>query len=565
MDTGKVKKRHSISGIFSTFQAIGILALLGFFIANSIFIYYSERKTAVSDKSYQLRIAVSETNSRMANIEDTLLETVTSITQNYNGLWSEENGRKVFDKQELNRLIANKKLFTPSLEYFFALRPGDFTVFQGSEDKTIFDTLAVRDFIESSADSITTSPGSNEWTLLELGSNEYAMICYYYAYTDIYVGVAVDTDILFDEVLSLASLGSGSISVSDSRSGDIVDIVTGSESTFGTIDVENELDGGLRLYASFNIDYLEFMRNNLIIDTVVGSVLCFLIIFFMNHLLKSKVVSPVEALSVAVNDISDPSELRQVPEDAEVLEINNLEIALNTLLRDAVYNRMQLYSSEVQKKEQELIMLRSQLRPHFFLNAITTVNAMTYQNRNEDIRNYIMKLSGFMRYTISALTGLVSLSEETDSVKNYFEMQDIRYPGRVMSFVECSPDVCSVKIPRFLLLTVVENSFKYAMGTDDALQIYIQCTQCDGGILIVIEDNGPGFTDEQIAYYNRPALPPKSDPHIGLTNIKETLALRYGQDGLFKISNALPTGARIEMRIPHTDIDGGDKLEGADS
>ena len=42
----------------------------------------------------------------------------------------------------------------------------------------------------------------------------------------------------------------------------------------------------------------------------------------------------------------------------------------------------------------------------------------------------------------------------------------------------------------------------------------------------------------------------EKDTQIGLSNIKRSLKLWYGQENLFHISNAIPNGAQVEIRIP---------------
>ena len=44
-----------------------------------------------------------------------------------------------------------------------------------------------------------------------------------------------------------------------------------------------------------------------------------------------------------------------------------------------------------------------------------------------------------------------------------------------MQFEEHTSEVEGIKVPRFLLLTVVENSYKYALGTSEVMQILMQC------------------------------------------------------------------------------------------
>ena len=196
-------------------------------------------------------------------------------------------------------------------------------------------------------------------------------------------------------------------------------------------------------------------------------------------------------------------------------------------------------------------MLRAQLRPHFFLNAITTVSTMTYQNRGEEIRDYLVRLSSFLRYIMSSEDPMAPLGEELSNLETYFRLQEIRYPGRVVWFREDSDQVSDCRIPRYLLLTVGENAMKYGMRPDDILQILIQCRIEGDCVVITIEDNGPGFTPEQLRWYDQPKLPDSTEEiHIGLSNIKRTLSLQYGRTDLLHLEQAVPSGAKIEIRIP---------------
>ena len=149
---------------------------------------------------------------------------------------------------------------------------------------------------------------------------------------------------------------------------------------------------------------------------------------------------------------------------------------------------------------------------------------------------------------------MVPLSEELENVKNYCKMQEIRFPDKAILFSECADEVKDVQIPRCLLLTIAENSYKYAMGVNDVLQILIDCRKVNENgkdfALISIEDNGKGFTDEQLAYYNGDDTSENTAGHVGLLNIKETLKLTYKADRLLSIENAVPEGAKTLIRIP---------------
>lgn len=563
-----MKIKNSIISVFARHQAISTLLLLLFFVVNSVLMYIFERQNAIVEREHQMQLAVSEINARMGTLEDSVRETITTIVNNYNSLRAADNERKYFDKQQLSRFMADKRLVMYDLEYFYALRPGDFTVFQADEGSGIFDRLGVKDYMEQNADSVATSISDNEWAVCEIGGKQYMVVCCYYAAADIYVGVAVEPLRLLREIIDLAEIGSGLVKITDVR-GNTFTYGNAGETFASSIETGAfHMKGHLELGGVFHIDNLAFLKNSLLWGLPIGLVLCMAVMIYLNRLLVRTIISPIKKLSESLEDIEDFTDEKKVAEDAQVYEIHQLEKSLNTLLEDVVYHRMKLYSAQIEKAEQELKMLRAQLRPHFFLNAITTVNAMTYQERSEDIRTYLMKLSGFMRYTISSSEGMVSLGEEIGNVDNYFQMQEIRYPGRVMTFIDCAREIKSVSIPRFLLLTIVENSFKYAMRVDDMIQIYVQCSRLEdgdfSGISMVVEDNGNGFTEEQIKIYNRPQIHESTgDIHIGMTNVKRTLALYYGRNDLMRISNTVPAGARVEIRIPSGENGKGDGTDGS--
>ena len=203
----------------------------------------------------------------------------------------------------------------------------------------------------------------------------------------------------------------------------------------------------------------------------------------------------------------------------------------------------------------ELRQLRAQLRPHFYLNAIMTINSMTYQDRNADIREFLSCLSDHMRYMFRITTGMVRLEDELKHVENYVDMQEIKFPSSVLLMTECPPELSRMEIPHLILYTVVENALKHAMDLSERLVLLIHCelleTEEFVGYRVVIEDNGPGFSQETIQLYNGEAiLQDDGGRHIGLSNVKRSLQLQYKRKDLLILSNTAPKGARIEIRIP---------------
>jgi sensor histidine kinase YesM len=94
------------------------------------------------------------------------------------------------------------------------------------------------------------------------------------------------------------------------------------------------------------------------------------------------------------------------------------------------------------------------------------------------------------------------------------------------------------------------------MSLYETLILLIQCELIEDssfqGYRVIIEDNGKGFSGEQIEKFRiGNEVEEKQDGrHIGLSNIKKTLELQYGRKDLLRLSNVEPHGARVEIWIP---------------
>lgn len=542
----KDQRRPAITEVFTRSQIIGAVLLVGIIIANFIFLYQKERSVILSQRISRITVACGEANANLRSMDTASGELLTAIRSQYEGLRSGDRRQQTLDKLRLNRTVSEKKTLQPELEYVFVIRPGDFCIFQGAED--IFPRLNFKDYLQENCASLVTT--SHQWRIFHLENKTYFLKCYYYREADIYVGVAAQPKTVFSDLMNIFS-EDGLKAVFSDEMGNVYSV--GQEvviSDLISFSRQEELTGGITLDYTFETSFLQLMQKDIPVVVLLVLAVSAVTYGYTNRQVRNRIIRPVEAISAAVEDLGDLTELRQIPENAPVAELHHLETTINTLLQDAVYSRMKLYTTELQKKAQELQLLRSQLRPHFFLNAITTVSAMTYQNRDEEIRDYLVKLSAFMRYILGSQSPMSTVEEEISCLENYLQLQQTRYPDRLFWFREEDESVKNFPIPRFLLLTVGENAVKYGMEPEDILQIYLQCTREKDDILIVVEDNGPGFTPEQLDYYSRPELPETGGEHLGLANIKGTLSLQYGRQDLLRITQAMPKGARVEIRIP---------------
>ena len=114
-----------------------------------------------------------------------------------------------------------------------------------------------------------------------------------------------------------------------------------------------------------------------------------------------------------------------------------------------------------------------------------------------------------------------------------------------------NPALLSVKMPKLMLLTIVENSFKYALNLYEMMNLLIKVDRYikDGEafIRLIVEDDGNGYPEEMLNNFEGFT---GSSGGIGIQNVRDTFRLWYGRKGLVRIEKAVPHGARTVLFIP---------------
>lgn len=291
-------------------------------------------------------------------------------------------------------------------------------------------------------------------------------------------------------------------------------------------------------------------------------IISLIIMPFVIFYLRKEIIVPIKALVVGTKRLEQGNLDYQVAEEGSSLEFRTLNHSFNSMVTEIKNLKISQYERKIELQKAELKYLQMQIRPHFFLNALTTIHSLTFKDKNEDIRAFIDALSNHLRYMFKGGLNKVTVSEEIEYIKNFFYMQEIRFPDSVFYVFDIEPSLMQKQIPQFIIHTFIENSFKHAMTLDEPLSLFIQIKRItDEGkeaMRIVIEDSGEGFPDEILEKVNKSDGVSSMDGYrIGISNIKRTLALLYGNSSLLRISNVESLGGRVEFIIP---IDKEDQL-----
>ncbi len=112
--------------------------------------------------------------------------------------------------------------------------------------------------------------------------------------------------------------------------------------------------------------------------------------------------------------------------------------------------------------EAQLQMLRYQINPHFLFNALNTIRSMVEEDKTV-ARNMITELSNFFRYSLSQNGTTDTFENEINAIKNYLEIQKIRFEEKLNIIYDIDEKLYNIKIPFFIILPLVENAIKFGL------------------------------------------------------------------------------------------------------
>jgi two-component system, LytTR family, sensor kinase len=219
-------------------------------------------------------------------------------------------------------------------------------------------------------------------------------------------------------------------------------------------------------------------------------------------------------------------------------------IAVHALLYYQNFRASELAQSSLktQLAQARLRALKMQLHPHFLFNTLHSISSLVLEDPPK-ANSMIARLGDFLRLTLeNSDQQLVSLKEETEFLRCYLEIEQVRFGDRLTLAFELEPQTLSVQVPHLILQPVVENAIQHAIAPRATRgHINIEAKRLNSLLRLEVRDNGPGIAS------NGDLLRTEG---VGLSNVRARLHQIYGSDFRFELMNRKDGGLTVVMEIP---------------
>lgn len=512
-----------------------------------VFLYsYQSLQRTARDNVLQFTENYVEGISEQLSRNNAYMEQSIVLSDNYRTMFHQQNDMDMIDK--LAELQVTYRLLKE-----ISMNEYNFFVYEKEEEKYVELTSvglpfsSYRKIRPDIIEEIGSEPKNGEWYLMDTEGGR--VVISIWTYGNFVLGGWICEEDLLADIKSLDWGYNGGVALIYKES-DQKRSCTG----FGTYTVYYEIEGcSANFIMQAEIDINRGMARIMIIQIIQFflALQVMIILILLIWQIRRNFIVPMKNLTDILEKYQSvmPGNLKgtiEVVEDAYTI-LDKLGEKMETLT-------VELYESELEKKQLQLNFRNLQIRPHFFVNCLAMISGMAQVNAVDKIQKITVCLSKYFRYILHDCMDMVPLQQEIEHMENLVFI-NAEWDSNMISFT-CQIEDCVryQQIPVLSISTFLENSIKHGEGTDGILNIHLEARKENGKeeyLFLQITDNGKGFPEMMVEQLNSGSfLEEKEGKHIGINNVLQRFKLIYDNRATVRFSQTEGGGACVTIRIP---------------
>jgi two-component system, sensor histidine kinase YesM len=457
----------------------------------------------------------------------------------------------VFAKYRIFTNLSNRLLSTNQIDAFFVyVRNGDYFIQATQHGVSSSELDELKRYVRANSGMISSSTNSpkSTWTLTNINKHN-SLINLSYGNGDIIAGAYTSTDRIKKEFSRKNVISAKLLFIpSDSLNNEIIkqpkdNVVITSKSSVADILLIEVLSKSVILQS------LPFIQKYIFWVSIFLALMLPLLILLMNV----TIVKPLRKLLISmgrvrIGDLKHRIDLHRSSNEFEIVNSTFNE------MMDTVQNlRINVYEEQIKVQKSQLRNLQLQINPHFLINSLNMVNNLIQNEDSATAKKLILYSVDYFRYMAKADNDFVPLYEEINHIKDYLEIQKIRYKDKFTYSINVNKLIEDMLIPPMLIQNFVENSIKYAIDMTKVIHLSVKVEYFEVDYYpyakIVISDSGIGYPTDSLEMLNSGNKPHHSlSGHIGIFNSVQRVKILYNGKGSWKFYN--DGGAVSELSVP---------------
>jgi signal transduction histidine kinase len=195
--------------------------------------------------------------------------------------------------------------------------------------------------------------------------------------------------------------------------------------------------------------------------------------------------------------------------------------------------------------EARMAAMQAQVEPHFLFNTLASIDHLieTDPPRASTMQKNLIALLRASMPTMREANaqGTRDLGKELAVIRPYLEILKVRMEERLQTDVRVSDGLLSAEFPPMMLQSLVENAIKHGLEPKaEGGLLMVSAEIVHGKLAVTVADTGLGF-----------GVADTAGTGIGLSNIRERLALLYGGKASLTVTETVGGGTTVTITVPY--------------
>lgn len=176
-------------------------------------------------------------------------------------------------------------------------------------------------------------------------------------------------------------------------------------------------------------------------------------------------------------------------------------------VNELMETRSHVQQIQLQKRQEQLNALQSQINPHFLYNTLDTIRGLALEKDSPEIADIVGALASMFKYSMDYDSTRVTVMDELSHLERFLQIQSMRFPGKYAfsQVFDCPYEALyKVFIPKLTLQPIVENAISHGLKARPfGGKITMRCILSDREFCIIISDNGTGISADMVVALNQ--------------------------------------------------------------
>ena len=266
---------------------------------------------------------------------------------------------------------------------------------------------------------------------------------------------------------------------------------------------------------------------------------CVLIVgFIMARIISRTISQPLKQLENTIAQVGEGE--RHITEEFDYSEVGRIGQKFKEMVNTNLELSEHLMAVKLNEREAELMLLQSQINPHFLYNTLDSLYFVAIMHGDDQMAEMVEALSDNFKLALNNGNKYIKVADSVKWMQGYMKLQNMRYNNRFELFVDISREILQRETITFIFQPFIENAMYHGLEPKIGKgKISLRGWQEQNNMIFTIEDDGVGIDDMS-----------RLENGYGVRNVIERIKLNYGEKYGVTFESSPGKGTKVTIVVP---------------